>query len=78
MGRACILVFALLAISGLRLGDAINHIAKLEDNEEALGEGREEMEPVVSHVVAASDEVELQRCVRKIKGADDHILKHAC
>jgi len=33
---------------------------KLEDNEQAQAEGREEEEPVVSQIVAAADEVELQ------------------
>eukprot|EP00976_Prorocentrum_cordatum_P009972 199860-Prorocentrum_minimum.AAC.6 len=35
--------------------------AQLEDNEQAQAEGREEEEPVVSHIVEAADEVELQR-----------------
>eukprot|EP00242_Pyramimonas_sp_CCMP2087_P000757 CAMPEP_0198232122 /NCGR_PEP_ID=MMETSP1445-20131203/115560_1 /TAXON_ID=36898 /ORGANISM="Pyramimonas sp., Strain CCMP2087" /LENGTH=884 /DNA_ID=CAMNT_0043912773 /DNA_START=630 /DNA_END=3284 /DNA_ORIENTATION=- len=34
--------------------------AQLEDNEQAQAEGREEEEPVVSHIVEAADEVELQ------------------
>jgi len=59
MGRAWIVCFALLAISGLCLGEDINQ-TKLEDNEQAQAEGREEEEPVVSHVVEAADEVELQ------------------
>ena len=63
MARAWIVLFALLAISGLCLGEEINQ-TKLEDNEQAQAEGREEEEPVVSHVVEAADEVELQRWVK--------------
>ena len=67
MGRAWIVCFALLAISGLCLGEDINQ-TKLEDNEQAQAEGREEEEPVVSHVVEAADEVELQRWVHARRG----------
>ena len=52
----------LALVLGLALvaGEALNQ-TKLDDNEQAQAEGREEEEAVVSHVVEAADEVELQR-----------------
>jgi len=62
MGRPRPWLSLLALVLGLALvaGEALNQ-TKLDDNEQAQAEGREEEEAVVSHVVEVADEVELQR-----------------
>lgn len=53
------LILGICLLAGHVVSEEIDQ-AQLEDNEQAQAEGREEEEPVVSHIVEAADEVELQ------------------